>query len=649
MKIQGDVMSSDLKYEEIFKPGKIGKMEVPNRLVVPAMATMYADEDGKITDRLIKYHEAKARGGWGLIITEDQVINKGVGGFPNLPGLWNDDQIEGQKKLTDAVHKWGSKIVAQIYHAGRQTTKAVSGKQPVAPSPIPDPVIGEVPRELEVEEIKNIIEDYANAAINAKKSDYDAVEVHGAHGYLISEFLSPYSNKRTDEYGGNLENRARFALETVRAIKNKTGKDYPVIFRISVDELVYGGLNVEDTKLIALMLEKEGVNAIHASVGVNASQQYTIAPSSVGHAWAVKYAEAIHSVVNIPVITVNRITHPAMAENILSSGRADFVAMGRASLADPELPKKTIEGRTEDINFCVGCLQGCIGLLAQNKPITCLVNPSCGHETEFALEKVATPKKVMIAGGGPAGMEAAIFAAKRGHEVHLFERSDKLGGQWLLAAIPPGKEDLNQLVIWQKNQIKELGVNVKLNTNVNNELIKNVAPDVLIVATGTERVPSKYPGADGENIVFTNDVLSGGVNVGKKVLVVGGDFGGPQTAEHLAIHGHDVTLITKNKEIAPSLVAGTQILMLEALKKNNVQIMTDKKILSITEEGALTENEDQTEELKGFDTVVITTMLKPIKDQFKEFEESLQILEIGDDTRNGLDAVRAGYEAGMKI
>lgn len=642
-------MSNELKYEEIFKPGRIGKMEVKNRLVVPAMATMYADEEGKVTDRLIAYHEAKAHGGWGLIITEDQVINKGVGGFPNLPGLWNDDQIDGHKKLTQAVHKYGSKIAAQIYHAGRQTTKAVIGEKPVAPSPIPDPVIGEVPRELEAEEIKSIIEDYANAAFYAKKSGYDGVEVHGAHGYLICEFLSPFSNKRTDEYGGNLENRARFALETLRAIKEKTGKDYPVIFRISVDELVYGGLTVEDTKLIALMLENEGADAIHASVGVNASQQYTIAPSSVKHAWAVKYAEAIRSVVKIPVITVNRITHPAMAENILSSERADFVAMGRASLADPKLPKKTRKGRTEDINFCIGCLQGCIGLLAQNKPIKCLVNPSCGREAEFTLKKAAKRRKVMIVGGGPAGMEAAIVTAKRGHKVHLYERSNKLGGQWLLAAMPPGKEDLNQLIIWQKNQLKKLGVNVKLNTNVNKELIEDVDPDVLIVATGTEQTPSKYPGAEGRNVVFTNDVLSGEVNVGKNVLVIGGDFGGPQTAEHLAIHGHGVTLITKNKEIAPSLVAGMRILMLEALKKNNVEILTGKKVLSITEDGVLIDKKDKTEELKGFDTVVITSMLKPIKDQFKEFENSLEILEIGDATRNGLDAIEAGYKAGLKV
>lgn len=397
------------------------------------------------------------------------------------------------------------------------------------------------------------------------------------------------------------------------------------------------------------MLEKEGVDAIHASVGVNASQQYTIAPSSVGHAWAVKYAEAIRSVVKVPVITVNRITHPAMAENILSSDKADFVAMGRASLADPGLPKKAMKGKTEDINFCIGCLQGCIGLLAQNKPITCLVNPSCGREIEFALEKVDSRRKVMIAGGGPAGMEAAIVAAQRGHEVYLYESNDRLGGQWLLAAIPPGKEDLNQLIVWQKNQLKKLKVNVKLNTTVNKKLIEKTGPDVLIVATGTEQVPSKYPGAEGGNVVFTNDVLSGEVNVGKKVLVVGGDFGGPQTAEHLAIHGHDVTLITKNMEIAPSLVAGTRILMLEALKKNNVQIMTGKKISSITGEGALIENEGKTEELKDFDTVVITSMLKPIKGQFKEFENSLKILEIGDATRNGLDAVEAGYKAGLKV
>ena len=283
---------------------------------------------------------------------------------------------------------------------------------------------------------------------------FDAVEIHGAHGYLINNFLSPFSNKRTDLYGGNLQNRVRFACEVVRAIRKRVGNDYPLIFRMSVDELVYGGTCVNDSKIIAKMLEKEGIDAIHASVGVGASQHYTIASASQPHAWTTEYSAAIKELVNIPVICVNRITHPEHAEMILQTGKADFVAMGRASLADPDLPEKARTGRINEINHCIGCLQRCIGFLVKDKPITCLVNPVCGRETEFKITPTAHKKNVLVIGGGPSGMEAAIVAAYRGHEVSLYEKNDRLGGLWNLAAIPPGKEDYNQLTVWQRSELE---------------------------------------------------------------------------------------------------------------------------------------------------------------------------------------------------
>ena len=401
-----------LKY--VFSPMKIGNVAVSNRLVVPAMVMNYCHSDGTASERYIAYHETKARGGWGLIITEDYAVDPRGKGFPNIAGLWNDAQIEGHGQLTRRVHDIGTKIFAQIYHAGRQTSRAVIDAQPVAPSPIPCPRLQEMPHELTLPEIHDLEEKFGNCALRARKAGFDGIEVHGAHGYLIAEFMSPYSNKRIDEYGGNLPGRMRFPLEIIENIRRKAGRDFPVIFRISGDEGVPGGRTIEDTKAIAAMLEEAGVDALHISAGVYGSGHTITPPAFVGHGWIADHAAAVKKIVNIPVITVGRITDPFVAEGILAGQKADLVAMGRASLADPELPNKAAAGRFDDIIPCVGCLQGCIGMLTQNQPTACLVNPTLGKEQELKIRPAESKKRIFIAGAGPAGMEAAIVAARRG-------------------------------------------------------------------------------------------------------------------------------------------------------------------------------------------------------------------------------------------
>ena len=640
-------------YEKIFSPGNIGKLEIPNRLVVPAMVTGYANKDGTVNERFINYHKTRAEGGWGLIITENYRVNENAGASLNRLGLWNDNQIETHKTLTDTVHEHGAKIAVQIYHAGRQTTKEINGKQPVAPSPIPDPSIGEVPHELTLREIKEIINQFAEAALRAKKAGFDAVEIHGAHGYLICQFLSPFSNKRTDKYGGNLVNRSRFAVEIVNAVREKVGGDYPLIFRMSVDEMVYGGLTIEDSKIIAQKLETAGVNAIHASVGVGASSQYIVTPASVPHGWTADYAAQIKSVVNIPVITVNRINHPDIAESILKSGRADFVAMGRASLADPELPNKTKAGKISDINLCIGCLQRCIGNVIKGNPVGCLVNPECGREKELTIKKAPSKKKVLIAGGGVAGMETAIVSAKRGHEVHIYEKNDRLGGQWLLAAMPPGKEEYNSLVTWQKQQIEKLGITVNLNSPVDNGIIQEINPDVLVVAAGSEQTPVDIQGCERESVSYTNDVLGGKASVGRNVIVIGGGLGGPQTAAHLAVNGHQVTLITKMSEISSKLEPGNRFFLLKLLDEYHVDIRTGTEVNEITSDGVIITNENGKETLKGYDSIIISSRLKPVKLETleKQLKHVKEVITIGDakEVGDGADAVTAGYEAGINL
>lgn len=643
---------TDTRYTHIFSSGNIGTLKLKNRLVVPAMATMYANPDGTSSDRLIEYHETKARGGWGLIITEDFRISEDTGGFANLPGLWRDDQITGYKRLTDAVHAHDGKIAVQIYHAGRQAPFSVTGKIPVAPSPIPDPTVGEMPHELTGEEIQEIIIMHADAALRAKEAGFDAIEIHGAHGYLISTFLSPFSNKRVDKYGGNQQNRVRFACEVIKAIKKKVGRNFPVIIRISVEELVYGGISLSDSRIIAKILEREGVDAIHASVGVGATQYFTIASASQPHAWLSEYAAAIKGVINIPVITVNRITDPEQAEVILQTGKADFVAMGRASLADPDLPIKTQTGRTTEINHCIGCLQRCIGFLVKNKPITCLVNPRCGREKEFEPIKVAEKKTVLVVGGGPSGMEAARVAALRGHEVIVYEKNDRLGGLWNLAAIPPGKEDYNQFTVWLRSELERLNVRIVLNTFVDRELVIKIRPDSMIIASGSKPVKITIPGIDEIPIITSNEILKGTAIAGKNVLIIGGGFGGPQTACHLAVHGHIVTIITKSPEIGPNLEAGNKYHLMKLLDKYNIRVYTSTSVKRVIPGGVFVDLPDGEKEISGFDTLIFVDRLSPDNHLATSCTDLVrEILVVGDANMvgDGGEAIQSGYEAGLKI
>ncbi|MTI67389.1 MAG: FAD-dependent oxidoreductase [Firmicutes bacterium] len=639
--------------KKVFEPIKIGTMEVKNRFVVPPMVVNYVNEDGTVSERFIAYFEEKAKGGWGLIIPENYTVCPDARGFIKLPGLWNDEQIESHKELTERVHKHESKIVVQINHSGRQTASMITGVQPVAPSPIADPTIGETPKELTVKEIHEIVEKFGDAALRAQKAGFDGVEVHGAHGYLINQFMSPFSNKRTDEYGGNIRNRARFALEVIENIKRKVGKDFPIMYRMSVNEFVEGGLTTEDSKVIAMMLEKAGISAIHASNGVYATAQYIIPPAAVKHAWSSDFAGEIKKVVSIPVITAGRVTDSLIAESILGAGKADLVSMGRASLADPHLPKKVKEGKFEDIISCIGCVQGCAGRSMKQLPVKCLVNPMTGNESEIKIEEAKNKKKVFVAGGGVAGMEAAIVSAKRGHEVHMYEKNSKLGGQWILAAVPPSKEELNTLTVWQKDQLKKLDVNVYLNTSLTEEIVKDMEPDVVIVATGAEPFIPNIPGKDLDSVVTANDVLAGLKDTGTNVVVIGGGLVGTETAAHLANHGKRVTIVEMFPEIVKDGEPAVKHFLLKDLEQNKVQILTNTSVKEILNNTVIIADEASNEtRLENVDTVVmaigsrsVNTLAEKLKDKVKE------VITVGDavEVRNALKAVDEGFRAGLQI
>ena len=635
----------------LFSPMKIGMIDISNRMVVSPMVTDYCNNDGTATERYIAYHEAKAKGGWGLIITEDYAVDPSGKGFSCVAGLWDDSQIASHSELTKRVHQYSSKIFAQIYHCGRQTSHLISMCQPFAPSPIPCPAMQELPEELKIDRIETMVEKYGDCALRAKKAGFDGVEIHGAHGYLIAQFMSPYSNKRTDKYGGHLLNRMRFPLDIVANVRAKTGKDFGVGFRISCDEFVPGGRSIEDTKAIAVLLEQAGIDVLHVSCGVYASVDKIVPASSVPHGWLAGYAEEIKKVISIPVITVGRINDPFVADSIITAGKADFVAMGRASLADPEFPKKAAAGEFDEIRPCIACNEGCIGLLFLDQPIKCVLNPTLGREAEWAIKPAATKKKVVVVGGGPAGMEAAATAAKAGHEVSLYEKQDRLGGLFYLASVPPNKGEIGNFVGWQIGQLNKLKVRVTLNAEVSPKLIDSEKPDVVILATGGTPALPKIPGVDKPNVVHAYSVLAGKVAVGPKALIIGGGMVGAETANHLANHGKTVTLVEMLPDIATEVPNINRMTLLQDLEKGKVRILVNTTVKDILEDGAVVVKDCVTETISA-DTVIVASGSKPNND----FEADLagkpyKVVTIGDANKVAkvMDAIEAGYQAGMQV
>ena len=635
--------------KSIFSTAEIGTIKVKNRLIVPAMVMGFCNADGTITDRFVAYHAGKARGGWGLIITEDYAVDPRGIGNPRIPGLWNDEQVQGNIRLTEEVHKLGGKIAAQLYHAGRQTNSGIMGAQPVAPSPLPCPVMQEMPHELTINEIQDLVEKFGDSAKRAKDAGFDGVEIHGGHGYLVAQFISAYSNKRTDVYGGILFNRLRFATEIIANIKKKAGDKFPVIFRLSGKEMVPGGMTIEDSKAAAMILEQAGADAIHVSVGTYGSRFFIIPPAAVEHGWITDLAAEIKKVVSIPVITVGRINDPLIAEGIIRSGKADFIAMGRASLADPDLPRKAARGDFDDIIPCIGCLQGCWG---KNSRGRCILNPRTGKEKQNAIIPANKVRKVLIAGGGPGGMETAIVAAKRGHEVHLYEKTGSLGGQFSLAAVPPSKGEISSFIAWQSSQLVKLGVKVNLDTELTEEIVSAEQPDAVVVATGSRPLIPDIPGINRKNVVTAQDVLAGQSEVGRRVIVAGGGMIGAETASYLANHGKQVAIIEMSSVAADDEEAAVKYFLMDDLKKNNVKIYLNAVVKTIEEEGVIAFIDDEEKLIGPVDTVVLALGVESVNILGLRLQDKVdELYVIGDalQCRKATEAIEEGYHTGLMI
>ena len=625
-----------------------------NRMAVSAMVTNYCNDDGTATERYLAYHEEKAKGGWGLIITEDYGIAPEGHGFKYIPGLWDDRQIPGHSELPKRVHKYGAVILAQIYHCGRQTNKdAIHGRQVRSSSPIMCPFGDDIPKPFTTEEVKETVKKFGDAALRAKKCGFDGVEIHGAHGYLITQFFSLYSNKRIDEYGGNFWNRTRFAREIVQDIKEKCGDDFIIGMRLSVEEFVDGGLTIEDSKAIARMMESCGVDLLHLSLGNYLSADLFIASHYTDHGWIADYARAIKDVVSIPVMVVSRINDPFVADSILSSGYADFVAMGRASLADPELPNKTFEGRFEDIRGCIGCNRGCIGNLLAGKSVQCVLNPRLGREWEPQPPVSVRAKNVLIAGAGPAGLMAAIAAAKAGHYVTVYEKEAHAGGQFYYAAFPPCKGEITGFLVWLQTQCSKLGVRICYNSELTVEKVKELRPDKIILATGAVTKRPPFDGLDTtEKCVTALDILGGKVITGANCVIIGGGEVGAETAHFLAQMLRKVTILEEREAIASDAPLAINIQLNQALDKFGVVKMTETSVRYVSDYGVQAVRKKGGEIFLKADTIVLAagrSSCNPLEAELKAAGIACEVIGDAKNPASVLEAVHAGYALGQNV
>ncbi|MFA5079224.1 MAG: NAD(P)/FAD-dependent oxidoreductase [Dehalococcoidia bacterium] len=643
------------KYRALFQPIKIGRLEIKNRLSVPPMATGFAAEGGGVSDRLIKYHEARARGGFGLIIVEVTAVDgdRGLGSGHQLC-LHDDNLIPGFKRLSDSVHKYGARIAIQLYHPGRCTFPFFLGnKQPVAPSAVPDPIVRQMPQALTIPEIRDLVEKYAQAARRAQEAGCDAAEIHGAHGYLIAQFMSAYANKRTDGYGGGPEGFLRFPLEIVRRARELVGPDYPLLFRISGEEVVQLGRTVSESIEMMKQLVEAGIDAADVSIGVYESGHLTSAPPDMPKGFNAETSCRFKQALDVPVLVTGRINDPDVAREIISTGKADIVHIGRQSLTDPDWPAKVQDGKEQDIVRCLSCNEGCIeGLAFWLRPsITCVQNLAVGREEQYSRPSTSSPQKVLIAGAGPGGLEAARTAALRGHKVILYEREGYLGGQVKLAAIPPSKSVYQEVARSRIKAIHELGVHIQCGQALTADAVREIKPDVLIIATGSDSSIPNIPGINSKKVISARRALTS-EEVGPCVLVIGGGLVGCETADYLAGKDMSVTIVEMLKHTARDIGPAARFFLRRRLQEKQVLILTQSTVKSIDEDYAIVDTPGGQQRLGPFDTIVMATGAVPVNSLYEQVKSIVpEVYVIGDACKPGkiLAAVEQAADIALKL
>ena len=644
-----------MSFEKLLSPVQIGSMHLKNRCVVPPMETNYAGVGGFVSQRTIDYYTTRAKGGYGLIVIEIIAVDPVGMGDPFGLGIWSDEHIPGFRKLTDSIHENGAKVLAQIYHSGRQTDSSLTGGvQPIAPSPIPCPLMKEMPREMKTEEIYRMIDKFVEAAQRAKKAGFDGVEVHGAHGYLISQFMSAYFNKRIDEFGGDLISRMKFPVEIVRKIREALGPDFVIQFRISADEMVPGGRTIHETRAAARIMEKAVIVSIHVSICTYGSIDWMFVTGEIPAGFNSTAAEEVKKSVKIPVISVGRYNDPCIAEDVLLSGKADLISFGRESLADPELPNKLAEGRLDEIIPCIGCLQGCAGYMfdPEKLKITCLMNPFTGKEGTHKIEPTRKVKKVIVVGAGPGGLEASWILAKRGHQVTCYEKEQQIGGQFRIGGMPPTKQDIMKGVKYQLTMCNKFGVEIITGTEATPELILAKKADAVVLATGGTPLYPNIKGIKNPNLLNAIDVLDAKKQYGQKVIVIGGGMVGAETADFLCERGCDVTVVEMRSGIALDVLEGPAKQLRSRLERCKATIITDAAVSEIFEDGIMYQSEGKDMKISGFDNVVLalgTMANNPLEKALQGKVNELYTIGDAVKARKAIDAMEEAIEVAIRI
>jgi len=646
---------SETRFTKLFEPTSIGRMQVKNRIVMPPIGTFYAEKDGAVGQRMLDYYEARARGGTGLIIVEGSAPSLQCT-MPRQASLGGDRFIPGWRKLVDAVHRHGASIAIQIMHSTWE--KRDESVTQVGPSGVVVParfmgISGKPPHELTREEIAERVQWFASAARRAREAGFDGVEIHGAHQYLVAAFLSSGTNRRNDEYGGSVENKARFPVETIGAIRQAVGPDYPVWVRLNAREWgVEEGVTMEETERVVPLLVEAGSQAIHVSA-FGAGSYMTAAPISDEPGLLLPLAERVKKVAGVPVIAVGRLDLE-LGESVIEDGTADLVAIGRRLMADPCLPDKAVEGRLDDVTPCIGCMECIERLLVGQAPdgVVCVVNPVIGRETEYRIVPAANPKNVVVVGGGPAGMQAAVVAAQRGHKVILFEKQARLGGQLNVAALPPHKEDILLWVEYLARQLESVGVDVRLNAGATASMVSGSSPQAVVIATGGNPTLPDIQGADGQNVTTAHDVLSGRVEPGDSVVIIGGGMVGCETGYYLAEKGRKVTIIEMLNRMANDMFFMTRRRLLDGLRGRGVTLLTGAVCEGIDGDGVSVTTAEDGKRSVHADMVVIAVGYKADQSLCKALRGMVPELHcIGDasEPRRILDAVNEGFRTGLAL
>lgn len=625
-------------YEKLFEPLKIGQLEIKNRFVVPAMDSHYTDEEHYFTEQALNYYGERAKGGFGLITTEFMCVSEEGLAEKTQAGIYDDCFIPMLSKLVERVHTNGARMFAQLQHSGRLQGYDTTSLMAVGASSIPDKGHLLKVHELTTDEVQGVIQKFTEAALRAQKAGFDGVEIHGAHGYLLAQFLSKGVNKRVDQYGGNITNRARIVCEIIQSIKNACGKDYPVIVRTSGDEAYEGGNSIEDAAAQAKLFEIAGADAIHISHGIAIHPYYTRSGFNVENARIVK------NTVNIPVIVVGRVNDPAIALSIIESQAADFVALGRQSICDPHFPIKVKEGRFNEIFTCTGCMQRCLytNMFEEGYGTSCMINPLSGKECLWTIDQTAFPKNIAIVGAGVAGLQSAWILAKRGHHVTVLEKENTAGGQYRLACVPSMKQDLSKTVSTYLSLCDKYGVTVKYNTEVNKDYFEKHNYDEIIVSTGADPLVPPIEGIDHENVYLANDILKfNKIFTHKKVLVLGAGLVGCETAEVLAEYDNKVTVVDMLDKAAPLAPKRPRFGLLDHLNRLNVEFVLNSKVVRIHKDGIEYQNNDEVSSIKDIDYIVLAFGSKPNNKLYKELKG---VHVIGDASKAG-DAKKAIFEA----